>query len=289
MPSRRRSAAGPIPESISSFGDSIVPAQTTTSCPARACRTTPPCTYSTPTQRVPSKRSRHALAEVSTVRFVRVEHGTQEGLRDTVAPSVADVQLAEGDALELGAVRVVVERDAGLLGRLHRRRGHRVRLVARDHRQRPAGAVVLVRPAVEVLGALEERQDVVVPPAVVPARRPAVVVAAVAAHVDHPVERARPAEHPPARPVQLAPRARDLRNRPVAPVLLRVPELEQPRGIVDRGVVVRQAGLEEQHARPRVDEPPGHDRARRARADDHDVGGGRDFGVARHGRLLVST
>ena len=120
----------------------------------------------------PSKRSRRALAEVSTVRFGASSTGRRKAVRDAVAPSVPDVQLAEADAVELGAVVVVVERDAGLLRRRDGRRGHRVRLVARDHRQRPAGAVVLVRPAVEVLGALEERQHVVVAPAVVPERTP---------------------------------------------------------------------------------------------------------------------
>ena len=66
-------------------------------------------------QRVPSKRSRTARAPVITVRLSRADHRAQEGGRGAVADAVPDRQLGEADAVELGAVVVVVERDAGLL------------------------------------------------------------------------------------------------------------------------------------------------------------------------------
>ena len=46
------------PRSMSSFGDSIVPAQTTTSCAAATVSSAPSRASSTPVQRVSSKRSR---------------------------------------------------------------------------------------------------------------------------------------------------------------------------------------------------------------------------------------
>ncbi len=147
------SAAGPIPESIRSRGDSIVPALTITSCSALAVSATPSRTYSTPTQRMPSKASRCALAEVTTVRFAEPEDRSQEGLRDAVATSVLDRQLTEADPVELCAVVVVVERDTGLLRRLDGRSDQRMRLVAGEDGQRPTGAVVLVGAAIEVLRA----------------------------------------------------------------------------------------------------------------------------------------
>ena len=169
----------------------------------------------------------------------RTRDRRQEGGRGALADAVLDVELAERDAVETLAVVVVVEGDARLLRRGDDRGVERMRLVAREHVQRPARAVVGGRAPVEVLRALEQRQHVVVAPAVVAEVRPGVVVAAMPARVDHPVQRARSAQHLAARPVQLAPGARGLRHRPVAPVLLAVPELEQPRRIVDRRVVVR--------------------------------------------------
>ncbi len=216
----------------------------------------------------------------------RTEHGAQERLRNAVTAAVADVQLGVADPVGIGAVLVVVERDARLLRRRHRRSRDRMRLVAGDHGEEPAGAVVRVGPAVEVLGALEDRQDVVVAPPVVAEGGPAVVVGPVAAHVDHPVQGARPAEHLPSRPVQLPPRAGSLRHGAVPPVLLGVPQLEQARGIVDGRVLVEEPCLEQEHTRAGVDQPAGDDGSRRAGADDDDVCC--DVGLARcHRRLLL--
>src|SRR5690606_16865831 len=66
---------------------------------------------------------------------------------------------------------------------------------AADRAPQPAGAVELVLAALLVLAPAEVRQDLVPAP---PARahlRPAVVVRRLSAHVEHAVDRARPAEH----------------------------------------------------------------------------------------------
>ena len=62
----------------------------------------------------------------------------------------------------------------------------------------------------------------------------------------------------------------------------------EPAGIVDRGVLVAPAGLEQQDARAAVDQPARDDRARRAGADDDDV----DAAIAHHSEtqtLLTSV
>ncbi len=63
-----------MPESISSFGVSIAPAESTTSRRAVTARRPGPmsCWYSTPIARVPSKSTREAHAPVRTSRFGRL-------------------------------------------------------------------------------------------------------------------------------------------------------------------------------------------------------------------------
>ena len=152
-PERASSSAGPIPERSSSFGDSIVPrAQDDLVFGTHAPR--PPT--STPTQRPPSRsESRRPRVPVQHGQVRRVQHRPQE--RDGLAlpdPSLTS-QVAEADAVLLGAVVVVVERDADLLRRLDRGGVERMRLVVGRHAQRPAGAVVLGLAPAEVLRALE--------------------------------------------------------------------------------------------------------------------------------------
>ena len=77
MPNSASCAPGPMPESIRSFGDSMAPAQTITSCWHDAKAFAPPLTYSTPVQRRPSKRSRVACASVRRVRLGRPRAGAR--------------------------------------------------------------------------------------------------------------------------------------------------------------------------------------------------------------------
>ena len=86
--------------------------------------------------------------------------------------------------------------------RLDHRVDQRVHGAAVGHAERAADAVEGVLAALVVLRALEVRQHLVVAPALGAAGRPVVVVGAVAADVDHRVDRARAAEHATARQVQ---------------------------------------------------------------------------------------
>ncbi len=202
---------------------------------------------------------------------LRADHRPQEGGCGALADAVPDRQLGEADAVELGAVVVVVERDAGLLRSLHGGGDDGMGLVPRHHAQGAALPVVVGRAAVEVLGALEEGKHVLVAPAGVAEVGPRVVVGPVPADVDHPVQRARAAQHPAAREMEPPAGAGRLRNRAVAPVLRAVPELPHAGRIVNGRVLVRRSGLEEHHADTGVDQAPRDDGAGRAGADDRDV------------------
>ena len=134
-----------MPESSRSFGDSTVPAQTITSCSARM-----PLDGAVPhdldadaASSVDEQPPRARSGQHLEVR--RVGDRRQEGRRHALAHAVLDVELRVRDAVELLAVVVVVERDPGLLGGLDDRGVDRVRLVLRQHVQRPAGPVVLAR------------------------------------------------------------------------------------------------------------------------------------------------
>ena len=207
------------------------------------------------------------------------EHGQAGGPRDRceecrgarLTDAVLDRELAERDPVEHLAVGVVVERDARLRAAATADALTGVRLVARQHVERPARSVVLRLPQVEVLRALEHRQHVLIAPAVVAEIRPGVVIAAMTPRVDHPVEGTRPAQHLAPRPVQLAARAGGLRHGAIAPVLLAVPQLEEPRRLVDRGIDIRPAGLDDDDAHARIDEPARDHRTSRSRADHDDL------------------
>ena len=208
---------------------------------------------------------------------LRARHRPQEGRRRAVADAVPDRQLGEPDAVELGAVVVVVERDARLLRCLDRPGDDGMGLIPRHHAQGAALPVVVGGAAVEVLGALEEGEHVSVAPAGVAEVGPRVVVRPVTADVDHPVQRARAAQHAAAGEMEPPPGAGRLRNRAVPPVLRAVPELPHASRIVNGRVLVRRSGLEEHHADTGVDQAPRDDGAGRAGADDRDVarvGGG---------------
>ena len=187
-----------------------------------------------------------------------------------LAHAVADRQLRVADAVERRAVVVLVEGDARLLRGGHHRGEHRVGLVARHDPHFAADAVQRVGRAVEVLERAEDRQHLVPAPARAAVVGPAVVVQAVPADPDHPVERARPAHHPAARPVQPPPRAPLLGLGVVLPVDLRARQLGPAPGVVDRRVGRRAAGLDQRHGRAAVEQPPRRRAAGRAAAH-HDV------------------
>ena len=118
----------------------------------------------------------------------------------------------------------------------------RVRLERREqaHDARPAG--------LSPLDALVDRPHVLPRPAVGAEIRPRVEVRGCAANPDHRVEAARAAEDAAARPREPASVGVRLRHGLVGPVDLGEPELVEPPGIVDRGVLVAPTGLEQEDA-----------------------------------------
>ena len=120
----------------------------------------------------------------------------------------------------------------------------------------------LIGAALVVLGLLEERQHVLVAPALVAELAPVVVVPGVAAHVEHGVDRRRAAQRLAARPVHAAVVAMDLRHRLVAPVVGRLlAEAGEARRHLEQEGPSGRPGLEDQDAQ-RGNPRPGGWRAR---------------------------
>ena len=181
--------------------------------------------------------------------------------------TLLDAELHVGDAVLRPGVVVRVERDTRLLRGGDDRLVDRVGVVAARDRHD-----AVARGRIAAFDALEHGPHVVPRPAVGAAVGPVVVVLARAAHPDHGVQTARAAEHAPARPAEPPIRRVALRHGLVRPVDLTQPQLMQAPGVVDGGVDVRAAGLEQEHPRSAVDQPPRGRGARRAGADDDDVG-----------------
>src|SRR6185503_9164390 len=151
------------------------------------------------------------------------------------------------------------------------------------HRQRP-GLAAVVAFALPALGAHEVGQALVVRPAACAVARPAVVVAGVAAHVRHGVDRGGTAEHLAAHHFDRAVAEVRLGLGVVAPVVQAVaPDLADADRDVDERIAVRAARLEQQHATVVVFRQPVREHAaRRARADDDVV----EF-FALHGAAII--
>ena len=205
---------------------------------------------------------------------VRPTHDrAQEGFRCVPAHAALLVDVEVAAALVVAAVEVVGPGDADL-GR-GRPEGLED-LPAQAHVLDPplaARAVGLVGALVEVLGAGEGGQHVVPAPAGVAELAPVVVVARLAAHVDHAVDRRAAAQHPAARIVERAAVEARLRlglEAPVGPgVVLGVEVADRD---VNPDVAVLAAGLEQADPVVRVrGQPVGEHAARRAGADDHGV------------------
>ena len=136
-----------------------------------------------------------------------------------------------------------------------------------------AGAVRLVGAGREILAALEVGQHVVPRPAGVAELAPLVVVARLAAHVDHAVDRRAAAQHLAARVGEGAAVEAGLRLGLEAPVGASVAHaIEIADGNVDPDIVVAPARLEQQDADGRIGaQPVGQDAACRPGPDDHIV------------------
>ena len=181
-----------------------------------------------------------------------VDHRVEIRVGGAAAEAAALRELEAADAVLLCTVQVVVRRVAGLHGRLEHQVDERVHRTAVGDGLRAADAVVLALAALVVLAALEVRQHLVVAPARRAARRPVVVVEAVAAQVDHRVDRAAAADHAAAREVQPPVPQAGLLVAGQVPVQVRLEHDREHRRDVDLRRVVGTARLEQEDAHVRV-------------------------------------
>src|SRR5580704_3680999 len=116
--------------------------------------------------------------------------------------------------------------------------------------QRPAGAVMLVGAALLMLGTPEIGQHVLIRPAGIAELAPQIEILSLAADVNEPVDRARPAEHLAARPQHAASAELGERLGLELPGYLRVEDVSvEPGRNVDPRVAVLAARPQQQHAR----------------------------------------
>ena len=196
----------------------------------------------------------------------------RQQVRARCAPPFAVLlrDLVEADAFLLRAVEIVGERQAGLPRGFQVARMERVAGAQVAHPQRAVAAVPRIVEALVVLAQAEVRQHVVVAPAFVAERGPAVVVDAMAADIDHRVDRRRTAQHLAARLVADAPAEARLRHRVEGPVVDAGRHHRDRAGRhVDERAVAAAAGLEHADGHGRVlGQPPGDDAAARTAAHD---------------------
>ena len=190
-----------------------------------------------------------------------------------------------GHAFLHGAVVVLVEGNADIPCAGDEVVGDRTPQPEVGNLQRPADSVVFAGAALLVLGFLEVGQDIGVAPARIAQRNPALVVFALAAHVEQAVERTGAAQHFTARPLQLAIGDAGIGLGEVAPVQFRVVHgLEVTDRDVDPGIPVFAAGFEQQNAGLRIlRQPVGQDATCRSGAD-YDVV--ENFGHSRFLRVV---
>ena len=191
--------------------------------------------------------------QVGLHRQVRtVDHRVQEADGRRVALAVLLGHLVEADAVLLRPVEVLVGAQPRGLRRLHERLGgHRARTGV-GHPQRTAHAVQRILPALVVLALLEVGQDRLRRPALAALGRPLVPVDAVAADVDHRVDRRGAPERLAAREVDTAPIGARLEARRVVPVVLRAEQRRHRGRDVDEVGGVGRTRLDEQDADLRV-------------------------------------
>ena len=236
----------------------------------------------------------HDLGMRLDLQVAAAEHGPQEALGGVPAHAGLLVDVEVAAALVVAVVEVVDLGNAGLGGRVAEGvedlpadarlldapfAAARVHLVEGTRLE----GVRLQRPLVLVL--LEVGQHVVPGPAGIAHLAPQVVVARLAAHVDHAVDRGAAAQHLAARIVEAAAVEARLRRGLEAPVGARIAhQVEVADGDVDPVVVVLAAGFQQQHARLGIGgQAVGQQAPGRAGADDDVV-----VGFCRHGRRFLA-
>ena len=198
---------------------------------------------------------------------------TQIGDRGAAAPPVADRHLRAAEALLLRAVVILGQPVPGRRTRRHIGVDQRVGIARQPHRQRPIAAAIGAGAALPAFLTAEIGKHMGVRPGVEPVRRPSLVVAAMAAHIDHGVDRRRAADHLAAGAFDAAAVHRRLGLGEIHPVVAAALQHPAPaERDMDPRVAVPAARLEHQHARVRVlAQPIGQGAAGRSGPDD-DVG-----------------
>jgi len=207
--------------------------------------------------------------------LVTLDRRPQIGARRAPALLVLLRDLVVTDAFLVGAVEVRYALVTGLFAGLQESLVDLRRIGLVGDVQRPAGAVEVVAAAFVVLRLLEERQHVVVAPALVAELAPMIVVPGVAADIEHGVDRGGAAQRLAARPVHAPVVAMFLRHRLVAPVVRRlVAEAGEARRHLEHEGVVGRPGLEDQDVEHKIlGEAVGDGAAGRAGTDDDVVVG----------------
>ena len=169
-----------------------------TSRRAASSRTPPLARSATPVARLPSSRTRATSASCTIVRFLRCRTGSRNARAALHRWPFFCVTSCAPNPSWRAPLKSAIARILRLLRRGQER--------ARQRREpaQPRDIELAIRP-VKFVGARfamllapEHRQHLVIGPAGIARRRPAVIVAPMPAHIDHAVDRARPAGEPPA-------------------------------------------------------------------------------------------
>ena len=273
MPSDCSRSPGPMPLSCRSCGEPMAPAARMTSRCARDGAGDAGAAQRDAGRAPPVEKHPLGLRLRHHGQIAAGAHRAQERGRAADAPAAALVDLEVADALVGAAIEVGGFRDAGLFRGVTDRIEQIPAQPLAFHPPSAAGAVNVVHAGVMVLGAAEIRKNIVPGPAGIAELAPVVVVARLAAHVDHAVDRGAAAEDSSARVVERPPVQPRFRLGPVAPVGAGIAHAVQ---VTDRDldpdVVVAPAGLQQGDRRGGVlAEPVGEHAAGGAGAHDHVV------------------
>ena len=221
------------------------------------------------------------------VQIVARQRRAQIGVGSAAAAAVAHRHLPDAKTFLLGAV--VIGRGLVARGKPCRRKRIDQRIGKPRHlrRQRAVAAAIKARAALPGFLAPEIRQHMHIGPRRKARGRPAVVIAAMAAHIGHGVDRRRAADNAAAGAFEATAAGRGLGFREIHPVVLALEQKARPaQRDLDPRIAVPAAGFEQQHPLALVlAQPVGQHAAGRAGADDDVVVGFRGT----HRSILSAT
>src|SRR5436190_1231025 len=132
-------------------------------------------------------------------------HGPQESDRCAESPAIFDRELIRADAPVHRAVEIGIARQTKLPSSLDPSAAARIVVAKLGYTQLSAAAAIRVLAVLVAFRALEVGQHRTVVPSCSAELRPLVVIAVLSTDVQESVDRARPAEHPTARPLHVTP------------------------------------------------------------------------------------